>query len=90
VLILDEPTKGIDVGTKADLYGLMRDLVEGGEASILFISSDLDELLRCANSVITIYDGSIAGEFDTEVSSKTEIVASMIGGIMNGKAEAIH
>lgn len=79
VLVLDEPTKGIDVGTKRDLYGLMRDLVEGGATSIILISSDLDELLRCANRVITLYDGRIVGEFSTEVSNKTEIVASMIG-----------
>jgi ribose transport system ATP-binding protein len=89
VLMLDEPTKGIDVGTKTDLYGLMRDLVEGGEASIIFISSDLDELLRCANRIITIYDGRIVGEFDTEASSKTEIMASMIGETVNATAEAL-
>jgi ribose transport system ATP-binding protein len=87
VLILDEPTKGIDVGTKTDLYRLMRDLAEGGHASIILISSDLDELLRCANRVITVYGGRIAGEFNTDVSSKTEIIASMIGETAAERAE---
>jgi len=90
VLILDEPTKGIDVGTKADLYGLMRDLAEGGKTGIIFISSDLDELLRCASRVITVYNGRIVGEFDAEASSKTEIVASMIGERMAGKGEMLQ
>ncbi|HLW59854.1 MAG TPA: sugar ABC transporter ATP-binding protein [bacterium] len=90
VLILDEPTKGIDVGTKTDLYGLMRDLVEGGETSMIFISSDLDELLRCANRVITVYGGRIVGEFNPEVSGKTEIIASMIGETVSGGVEILQ
>jgi ribose transport system ATP-binding protein len=85
VLILDEPTKGIDVGTKTDLYGLMRDLAERGDASLIFISSDLDELLRCANRVVAIYNGRIVGEFLTDASSKTEIVTAMIGEKTNGR-----
>jgi ribose transport system ATP-binding protein len=85
VLILDEPTKGIDVGTKTDLYALMRDLVEGGDASLIFISSDLDELLRCANRVIAVYNGRIVGEFLTEAFSKTDIVTAMIGEKTNGR-----
>jgi ribose transport system ATP-binding protein len=85
VLILDEPTKGIDVGTKTDLYALMRDLVERGETSLIFISSDLDELLRCATRVVAVYDGRIVGEFLTETSSKTDIVTAMIGEKANGR-----
>jgi ABC-type sugar transport system ATPase subunit len=85
VLILDEPTKGIDVGTKTDLYAMMRDLVERGETSIIFISSDLDELLRCANRVVAVYNGRIAGEFLTEASNKTEIITAMIGEKTNGR-----
>ena len=85
VLVLDEPTKGIDVGTKTDLYRLMRDLVQGGETSIVFISSDLDELLRCANRVVAVYNGRIVGEFNTEASGKTEIVTSMFGEKTDGR-----
>jgi ribose transport system ATP-binding protein len=85
VLILDEPTKGIDVGTKTDLYGLMRNLAEGGEASLIFISSDLDELLRCANRVVAVYNGRIVGEFLTEASSKNEVFRAMIGEKTNGR-----
>ena len=90
VLILDEPTKGIDVGTKTDLYALMRDLVEGGDASLIFISSDLDELLRCASRVIAVYNGRIVGEFLTEAFSKTDIVTAMIGEKTNGRTGPIQ
>lgn len=90
VLILDEPTKGIDVATKADLYRLMRDLAEGGETAIIFISSDLDELLRCASRIITLYNGRIVGEFDPEASGKAEVVASMIGEAAGAGAETIR
>ncbi|HEY6103565.1 MAG TPA: sugar ABC transporter ATP-binding protein [bacterium] len=85
VLILDEPTKGIDVGSKTDLYALMRNLVEGGEVGIIFISSDLDELLRCANRVVAVYNGRIVGEFLTEASSKNEVFRAMIGEKTNGR-----
>jgi ABC-type sugar transport system ATPase subunit len=85
VLILDEPTKGIDVAAKTDLYALMRNLVEGDEVGIIFISSDLDELLRCANRIVAVYNGRIVGEFRTEESSKTEIIAAILGDTSNGK-----
>jgi ribose transport system ATP-binding protein len=90
VLIMDEPTKGIDVGTKADLYALMRNLVEGGEVGVIFISSDLDELLRCANRVVAVYNGRIVGEFLTEAFTKTEIVTAMIGEKTNGRIGPIQ
>jgi ribose transport system ATP-binding protein len=90
VLILDEPTKGIDVGTKTDLYALMRNLVEGGEVGIIFISSDLDELLRCANRVVAVYNGRIVGEFLTEASSKNDVFRAMIGEKTNGRNGPLH
>ena len=77
------------MGAKADLYGLMRDLAEEGQTCIIFISSDLDELLKCASRVITVYNGQIAGEFNTEDSNKTEIVASMIGERAAGNEETL-
>lgn len=80
VLIFDEPTKGIDVGTKADLYRLMKQLAEEREISIILISSELEELLRCSNRIITIYNGRKVGEFETDQTGKSEILASIIGG----------
>jgi ABC-type sugar transport system ATPase subunit len=87
VLIFDEPTKGIDVGTKNDLYKIMKDIAEKQGVSIIFISSELDELIRCSNRIITIYQGKKADEFETETSNsnKNNILSSMFGEKLNKK-----
>lgn len=78
VVIFDEPTKGIDVAAKEEIYKLMQELAEKG-ISIILVSSEFDELLRCSNRVITIYRGKITGEFETEHTEKTTIMHSIIG-----------
>jgi ribose transport system ATP-binding protein len=74
VLVLDEPTKGIDVGAKYEIYLLMKKIVEEG-GSIILISSELPEVLHMSNRVNTINDGRINGEFDPRVASADEIMA---------------
>ena len=74
VLVLDEPTKGIDVGAKYEIYLLMKKIVEGGGAIIL-ISSELPEVLNMSNRVNTICEGRINGEFDPVTASPDEIMA---------------
>lgn len=74
IFILDEPTKGIDVGAKYEIYLLMKKIVEDG-GSIIFISSEIDEVLKMSNRVYTICDGRITGEFDPLRASVTEIMA---------------
>jgi ribose transport system ATP-binding protein len=74
VLVLDEPTKGIDVGAKYEIYLLMKKIVEEG-GSIILISSELPEVLHMSNRVNTICDGRINGEFDPAVASADEIMA---------------
>ena len=74
ILILDEPTKGIDVGAKYEIYLLMKKIVEEG-GSIILISSELPEVLHMSNRVVTICDGRINGEFDPSQSSADEIMA---------------
>lgn len=74
ILILDEPTKGIDVGAKYEIYLLMKKIVEGG-GSIILISSELPEVLHMSNRVVTICDGRINGEFDPSQASADEIMA---------------
>lgn len=56
VLIFDEPTKGIDVGAKEEIYKIIKELAEEG-IGIILISSELDEIKKCSNRIITIYDG---------------------------------
>ncbi len=74
VLILDEPTKGIDVGAKYEIYLLMKKIVEDG-GSIILISSELPEVLHMSNRVNTINEGRINGEFDPSIASADEIMA---------------
>jgi rhamnose transport system ATP-binding protein/inositol transport system ATP-binding protein len=61
VLILDEPTRGIDIGAKAETYRIMRDLADAGVA-ILMISSELTEVLGMADRVIVMREGRVTGE----------------------------
>ena len=63
---MDEPTKGIDVGAKYEIYLLMKKIVEEG-GSIILISSELPEVLNMSNRVNTICDGRINGEFDPAI-----------------------
>lgn len=78
VLIFDEPTKGIDVKTKAEIYKIMKTLAESG-VGIILVSSDMDELRRCASRIITMYRGSIRGEFVTRETDHRTLVGAILG-----------
>ena len=78
ILILDEPTRGIDVGTKYEIYVLMKNIVENG-GSIIMISSELPEVLNMSNRVLTICEGRITGEFNPEEVSAQVIMDAAIG-----------
>ena len=78
IFIMDEPTRGIDVGAKYEIYMLMKKAVEAG-SSIILISSELPEVLHMSNRVLTIADGRITGEFDPEKVSAQEIMNRAIG-----------
>ena len=58
VILLNDPTRGIDVGTKAEIYQLLRKLADQG-AAILFYSTDYDELVGCCDRVLVLYDGAV-------------------------------
>lgn len=73
ILIMDEPTKGIDVGAKYEIYLLMKQIVENG-GSIILISSELPEVIHMSNRVLTVCEGRITGEFDPEKDSVNEIM----------------
>lgn len=64
VLVLNEPTRGIDVRAKSEIYGFMQDAAERG-AAIVMVSSELPELLGVTDRIVTIYQGEISGEFYT-------------------------
>ena len=77
ILILDEPTRGIDVGAKYEIYLLMNKIVEEG-GSIIMISSELPEVLNMSNRVLTICDGRITGEFNPREAEVDTIMASAL------------
>ncbi len=73
ILILDEPTRGIDVGAKFEIYTLMNELVERG-MSIMMISSELPEVLGMSDRVYVMSDGEITGELDIEDADQEAIM----------------
>jgi len=75
VLILDEPTRGIDVGAKFEIYNLMNDLVEAG-LSVIMISSELPELLGVCNRILVMYEGRISAEFSHDEANQEKIMAA--------------
>jgi ribose transport system ATP-binding protein len=95
ILIFDEPTKGIDIRTKAEIYRIMKRLAEEG-VGIILISSEMTELRRCASRIITMHGGRLTGSFDA-ASTETETLVGAIfatgtgaGGSAPEDAEASH
>lgn len=77
ILILDEPTRGVDVGAKAEIHQHLRRLADGG-CAIILISSELPEVLEHSDRVVVFREGSIAGEFDPLPSSPAKIAAAAL------------
>ena len=73
ILILDEPTRGVDVGAKAEIYEIMNELTKQG-VSIIMISSELPEIINMADRVYVMYDGRITGCIDYENVSQEAIM----------------
>ena len=73
ILIFDEPTRGIDVGAKSEIYSLMNELVAHGK-SIIMISSELSEILRMSDRIIVMNEGKITGEIPIEEATQKSIM----------------
>lgn len=73
ILILDEPTRGIDIGSKAEIYKIISDLANNG-VSIIMISSDLPELLNMSDRIIIMREGHITGELSREEASEESVM----------------
>ena len=78
VLILDEPTQGIDVGAKAEIHALMGELVEQGVA-IIMISSELPEILGMSDRIVVLRQGTIAGTLQREDATQEAIMSLAVG-----------
>ncbi|MFC4768578.1 xylose ABC transporter ATP-binding protein [Effusibacillus consociatus] len=79
ILILDEPTRGIDVGAKYEIYNLMNQLAEQGVA-IIMISSELPEILGMSDRILVMHEGTIAAEFSRREATQESIMVAATGG----------
>jgi ABC-type sugar transport system ATPase subunit len=86
VLLLDEPTRGVDVGAKSEIYRLMDDLAKEGKA-ILLISSELEEVLSMADRVLVMREGRISGEFSRREATQESVMTAATGGTEQEVAE---
>jgi len=87
IILLNDPTRGIDIGTKQEIYQLLRDLADEG-AAILFYSTDYDELIGCCDRVLIVYQGRIVRELAGDEITETNIVSAALDLRPAGKTEA--
>ncbi len=87
LLILLEPTRGIDVHAKADIYRIIEEMAERG-AGILIMSYEVDEVMLVADKVLTLYQGDVAGQYTRSEMSKTQLLADMAGASEAGSDAA--
>jgi rhamnose transport system ATP-binding protein len=78
VLIVDEPTRGIDVGTKAEVHALLTELARGG-VGILMISSELPEVLGVSDRILVMREGALVGEFSHADASEEAVMSAAMG-----------
>src|SRR5215213_3000647 len=79
ILLLDEPTRGIDVGAKSEIYRLIDDLAKEGKA-ILLISSELEEVLSMSDRIVVMREGRVTGEFKREEATQENVMTAATGG----------
>lgn len=82
VLLFDEPTRGIDVGAKQEIYALMRSLADKG-AAILMISSDMEEVIGVSDRIAVMHEGTIAGFLTRDRFSEEAILSLAVGRVLN-------
>ncbi len=79
ILILDEPTRGIDVGAKIEIYNIMNDLVDQG-VCVVMISSELPEVLGMSDRILVIHEGHLTGKFQREQATEEKVMYYATGG----------
>jgi len=84
IIILDEPTRGVDVATKHEIYNIIRALADSGTA-ILLISSELPEVIGLSDRVIVLREGRITGEFKRQETSEEKLLACAAGVVNEGE-----
>jgi D-xylose transport system ATP-binding protein len=78
VIFLDEPTRGIDVGAKLEIYEIINQLTDAGKA-VLLVSSELPELIGMSDRIVILHEGRIGGEFDRDEATQEKLLAAAMG-----------
>ena len=78
VLLVDEPTRGVDVGAKAEIHALLRELAASGKG-VLVVSSELPELLALSHRIVVVREGRIAGEMTANQATEASLMRTMAG-----------
>lgn len=78
ILILDEPTRGVDVGAKKEIYHLINQFKQQG-LSVILVSSDMPEILGMSDRILVIYDGTVTGEFSIGDATQEKLMAAAVG-----------
>lgn len=87
LFILDDPTRGIDVGTKQEIYRLIKEWAQQG-STLLFSSSEIEEVLGVCHRILVFYNNEIVAEFDADQTSKEEVMRYVLGGEVVGNIAA--
>ena len=87
VLLLEDPTRGVDIGSKREIYSLMRQWT-AERMAILLISSELPELLGLSDRIIVLHRGSVAAQFSKEDATQENVLAAAMGSVAPGKEAA--
>ena len=80
MLLLDEPTRGVDVGAKVEIYEVINGLTEKGLAVIL-VSSELPELIGMSDRIVMMRDGRVMGEFSRAEATQERLIAAALGHV---------
>jgi ribose transport system ATP-binding protein len=90
ILLIDEPTRGVDVGAKREIYQLLTQLADEAGAAIVMVSSELPEILGLADRIIVMRDGRVAGRFTHADATEERLMASAVGAIPAVTAGGLH
>lgn len=82
ILLLDEPTRGVDVGAKQEIYSIITKLAEGG-AAVVMVSSELPEVLGMSDRILVIHDGKAAGLLERRDATQDKIMTLATGGALH-------
>ena len=77
ILIVDDPTVGIDIGAKRDIYNLLRNLTGNGKG-VIFVSSELNEIIGMADRIYTMRDGKITAELKADQINQQNVLENII------------